>query len=41
MPSGLYTENDDVLRLLIATSPVAVLVFFLVAIRLGWFRKLL
>jgi len=40
MPAGLYTENDDVGRLLIALSPVAVVAFLLVAIKMGWWRKL-
>jgi hypothetical protein len=40
MPSGLYTENDDVGQLFIALSPVALVAFLLMAIKLGWWRRL-
>lgn len=41
MPSGVYTDIDDTLRLLASVLPIGVLLFLLAAVRLGWFRKLL
>jgi hypothetical protein len=40
LPEGLYTESDEVLRLIIALSPVILIVLLVVVIRLGWFSKL-
>jgi hypothetical protein len=39
LPDGLYTDNDDVLRLAIALSPVALLAFVLVVVRMRWIGK--
>jgi hypothetical protein len=40
LPDGLKTEGDDVVRLAIALSPVAVVVLIVMATRMGWFGKL-
>jgi hypothetical protein len=40
LPNGLKTESDDVVRLAIALSPVALLVLVVMAVRMGWFGKL-
>jgi hypothetical protein len=40
LPGGLYTENDDVLRLAIALVPILVLVVLLIGARMGWLRRL-
>jgi len=39
LPDGLYTDNDDVVRLALALSPIALLFLVLMAIRLGWFGR--
>ena len=39
LPTGLYTESDDVFRLLVALSPVALLILVAMAVKLGWFRR--
>jgi hypothetical protein len=39
LPPGLYTEGDEIGRLLLALSPIAVVVLAVVALRLGWFRR--
>jgi hypothetical protein len=39
LPSGLYTENDEVGQLLLALSPITVIVLIIAALRLGWFRR--
>jgi len=39
LPSGLYTEMDDVLRLALAVAPIAIVVLLLIAVRLGWIRR--
>lgn len=39
LPSGLYTENDEVLRLMVALSPVALLALVIAAFRAGWFNR--
>jgi hypothetical protein len=39
LPDGLRTENDDVLRLAIALSPVALIILIVMAVRMGWFRR--
>ncbi len=39
LPDGLYTESDDLLRLLIGLVPVLVLVVAIFAIRFGWLRR--
>jgi hypothetical protein len=41
LPDGLYTESDEVLRLMIALSPVVLLVVAVVIVRRGWFKILL
>lgn len=38
LPTGLYTENDELLRLGLALSPVVLIVAVLAAVRLGWLR---
>lgn len=40
LPDGLYTESDEVFRLMIALSPVVFLVVLVVAARRGWFKRL-
>jgi hypothetical protein len=40
LPDGLYTETDDVLKLLLALSPIILLVAGILAIRGGWFGRL-
>ncbi|MDH4136512.1 MAG: exo-alpha-sialidase [Anaerolineae bacterium] len=39
LPDGLYTENDDLLRLLIGLAPVLILATAILAIRFGWLRR--
>lgn len=39
LPEGLYTENDEVLRLMVALSPVAILILVIVAVKLRWFKR--
>jgi hypothetical protein len=39
LPDGLYTESDDLFRLLIGLAPVLILVTAIVVIRLGWLRR--
>ncbi len=39
LPEGLYTENDEVLRLMVALSPVAILILVIVAFKLRWFKR--
>lgn len=39
IPNGLFTDADDVLRLGLALSPVALLIGVAIGIRLGWFRR--
>jgi hypothetical protein len=39
LPDGLYTESDDLLRLLIGLAPVLILVTVILAIRFGWLRR--
>ena len=38
LPPGLYTESDEIGQLLLALSPIAVILLIIVALRLGWFR---
>jgi hypothetical protein len=39
LPPGLYTENDEIARLILALSPIAFIFLIIVALRLGWFRR--
>jgi len=39
LPDGLHTESDDVLRLVIALSPVALIILIVMAVKMGWFRR--
>ena len=39
LPDGLYTESDDLLRLLVGLGPVLILVTAILAIRFGWLRR--
>jgi hypothetical protein len=39
LPPGLYTESDEIGRLILALSPIAVIVLIITALRLGWFRR--
>lgn len=40
LPEGLYTENDEVLRLMIALSPMVLVILLVVAVKLRWFSRL-
>lgn len=40
LPSGLYTESDEVLRLAAALSPIVLLILIVVVVRMGWFGRL-
>jgi hypothetical protein len=40
LPEGLYTENDEVLRLMIALSPMVLVILLIVAVKLRWFSRL-
>ena len=40
LPDGLYTENDEIGQLLLASSPVIVLIGMVAAVKLGWIRRL-
>jgi len=40
LPPGLYTESDEVVRVILALSPIAFVLLIVVATRLGWFRRL-
>jgi ligand-binding sensor domain-containing protein len=39
LPPGLYTESDEVGQLILALSPIVVIVLIITALRLGWFRR--
>jgi hypothetical protein len=39
LPDGLYTENDDLLKLLIGLAPVLILAAAIFAVRFGWLRR--
>jgi len=39
LPDGLYTESDDLLRLLVGLAPVLILATAIFAIRFGWLRR--
>ena len=39
LPPGLYTESDEIGQLILALSPIVVLVLIITALRLGWFRR--
>lgn len=38
LPTGLYTEHDEVGQLLVGLVPIAIILLVIVAQRLGWFR---
>ncbi len=40
LPEGLYTESDEVLQLIVALSPVILVILLVVVARLRWFSKL-
>ncbi len=40
LPDGLRTVSDDLLRLAIALSPVILVILVVMAVKMGWFRKL-
>jgi hypothetical protein len=40
LPDGLYTESDDLLRLFIGIAPVLILIAIILAIKVGWLRRL-
>ena len=40
LPEGLYTDSDEALRLIIALSPVMLVILLIVVVRLGWFSRL-
>jgi hypothetical protein len=40
LPNGLYTESDEVIRLALALSPVALMVLIIIAVKMGWLGKL-
>lgn len=39
LPDGLHTESDDVLRLALALSPVALAILVVMAVRMRWFGR--
>jgi ligand-binding sensor domain-containing protein len=39
LPPGLYTESDEIGQLILALSPVIVVVLIITALRLGWFSR--
>ena len=39
LPDGLHTDNDDVYRLVLALSPVAVAILVVMAVRMRWFGR--
>ena len=39
LPPGLYTESDEVGQLILALSPIAVVVLIIVVLRSGLFRR--
>jgi ligand-binding sensor domain-containing protein len=39
LPPGLYTESDEIGRLILALSPVVVIALIITALRLGWFKR--
>lgn len=39
LPTGLYTESDDLFRLLVGLAPVLILATAIFAIRFGWLRR--
>lgn len=40
LPDGLYTENDDILRLLVGLTPVLILIAIILVIKGDWLRRL-
>jgi hypothetical protein len=40
LPTGLYTEYDEILQLMVALVPVVLLVIVIVVAKLGWLSKL-
>jgi hypothetical protein len=40
LPEGLYTESDEILRLVIAVSPVILVLLMVMGVKMGWFTKL-
>lgn len=40
LPDGLHTESDDLLRLVIALSPVILVILVVMMVKMGWFRRL-
>ena len=40
LPGGLKTESDDVLHLIVALSPVMLVVLIVIVFKTGWLRKL-
>jgi hypothetical protein len=39
LPPGLDTESDEIGQLILALSPIIVIVLIITALRLGWFRR--
>ena len=39
LPDGLYTESDDLMRLLVGLAPVLILATAIFAVRFGWLRR--
>jgi hypothetical protein len=39
LPPGLYTEGDDIARLILALSPIAVVLLIVISLRFGWLRR--
>jgi hypothetical protein len=39
LPEGLYTESDDLLKLLVGLAPVLILAAAIFAVRFGWLRR--
>ncbi len=40
LPTGLYTESDEILQLAIALLPLILLILLVIAVKLGWLGKL-
>jgi hypothetical protein len=39
LPDGLYTESDDLIKLLVGLAPVLILATAIFAVRFGWLRR--
>lgn len=39
LPAGLYTENDEIIQLILALAPITIIILIIVTLRFGWFRR--